>query len=117
MTLRTAVATVMALAPNERSEAAIFRGRDGVRLAQSEIAELASSWDIEAAPNLRSPRLVPEQHWPDIVRGMVREAPLPALIVAFLVGCWSLEGSRASACRAATNHRRKATGWLVLIRL
>jgi hypothetical protein len=35
---------------------------------------------------IRSPRLVPDQHWPDIVRGMVREAPLPALMVAFLVG-------------------------------
>ncbi|SCB53213.1 hypothetical protein GA0061098_1018179 [Bradyrhizobium shewense] len=86
MTLRTAIATLTALAPRERSEAAIFRVRDGVRLAQSEIAELASHWDIEPAPNVRSPRLVPEQHWPDIVRGMVREAPLPALMVAFLVG-------------------------------
>ena len=50
------------------------------------IAENRANWRslpaalIEAAPNLRSPRLVPEQHWPDIVRGMVREAPLPALI-------------------------------------
>lgn len=35
---------------------------------------------------VRSPRLVPEQHWPDIVRSMVREAPLPSLMVAFLVG-------------------------------
>ncbi|UPJ60585.1 hypothetical protein [Bradyrhizobium sp. 192] len=86
MTLRTSVATVMAIAPNERGGGGDLRVRGGVRLAQSEIAELASSWDIEAAPNLRSPRLVPEQHWPDIVRGMVREAPLPALIVAFLVG-------------------------------
>ncbi|KYG21452.1 hypothetical protein SE92_15270 [Bradyrhizobium sp. AT1] len=86
MTLRTAVATLMQLAPRERSEAAIFRVRDGVRLAQSEIAELASSWDIAPAPKVRSPGLVPEQHWPDVVRGMVREAPLPALMVAFLVG-------------------------------
>ncbi|MBB4398832.1 hypothetical protein [Bradyrhizobium sp. ERR14] len=86
MTLRTAIATLTALAPHERSEAAIYRVRDGVRLAQSEIAELASSWDIESAPTVRSPRLVPEQHWPDVVRGMVREAPLPALMVAFLVG-------------------------------
>ncbi|WP_375161505.1 hypothetical protein [Bradyrhizobium sp. RDT46] len=86
MTLRTAVATLMQLAPRERAEAAIFRVRDGVRLAQSEVAELASHWGIEAAPNVRSPRLVPEQHWPDMVRGMVREAPLPALMVAFLVG-------------------------------
>lgn len=86
MTLRTAVETLMLLAPRERSEAAIFRVRDGVRLAQSEIAELASSWGIEPAPMVRSPKLVPEQQWPDIVRGMVREAPLPALTVAFLVG-------------------------------
>ncbi|PIT00953.1 hypothetical protein TSA1_09390 [Bradyrhizobium nitroreducens] len=86
MTLRTAVATLMQLAPRERSESAIFRVRDGVRLASSEVAELASHWGIEPAPKVRSPRLVPEQHWPDIVRGMVREAPLPALLVAFLVG-------------------------------
>ncbi|TFV42623.1 hypothetical protein E4K66_01085 [Bradyrhizobium frederickii] len=86
MTLRTAVATLMQLAPRERAEAAIFRVRDGVRLAESEVAELASHWGIELAPKVRSPRLVPEQHWPDMVRGMVREAPLPALMVAFLVG-------------------------------
>ncbi|RTE89593.1 hypothetical protein [Bradyrhizobium sp. LVM 105] len=86
MTLRTAVATLMQLAPRERAEAAIFRVRDGVRLAESEVAELASNWGIEPAPKVRSPRLVPEQHWPDMVRGMVREAPLPALMVAFLVG-------------------------------
>ncbi|WP_407184795.1 hypothetical protein [Bradyrhizobium centrosematis] len=86
MTLRTAVATLMQLAPHERSEAAIFRVRDGVRLAQSEVAELASHWGIDPTPNVRSPRLVPDQHWPDIVRGMVREAPLPSLMVAFLVG-------------------------------
>ena len=86
MTLRTAVETLTRLAPHERSEAAIFRVRDGVRLAQSEIAELASTWGIEPAPKVRSPKLVPEQQWPDIVRGMVREAPLPALMVAFLVG-------------------------------
>ncbi|MBR0926265.1 hypothetical protein JQ561_06560 [Bradyrhizobium diazoefficiens] len=86
MTLRTAVATLMQLAPRERSEAAIFRVRDGVRLAESEVAELATSWGIAPAPTVRSPRLVPEQHWPDIVRGMVREAPLPALMVAFLAG-------------------------------
>lgn len=86
MTLRTAVETLMRLAPRERWEAAVFRVRDDVRLAQSEIAELASSWGIEPAPNVRSPRPAPEQHWPDIVRGMVREAPLPSLMVAFLVG-------------------------------
>lgn len=86
MTLRTAVETLMLLAPRERSEAAIFRVRDGVRLAQSEIAELVSQWGIGPALNVRSPKLAPDQHWQDIVRSMVREAPLPALMVAFLVG-------------------------------
>jgi hypothetical protein len=86
MTLRTAVATLMALAPRDRSEAAIFRVRDGVRLAQSEIADLASEWGMAPLAEVRSPKLVPDQHWPEIVRGMVREAPLPALMVAFLVG-------------------------------
>ncbi|KRQ05610.1 hypothetical protein ACNJX9_29670 [Bradyrhizobium sp. DASA03076] len=86
MTLRTAVATVMLLAPRERAEAAIFRVRDGVRLASSEIAELASQWGIAPTARIRSPGLVPEQHWSDIVRGMVREAPLPSLMVAFLLG-------------------------------
>lgn len=86
MTLRTAIATLMRLAPRERSEAAIFRVRDDVRLAQSEIAELASNWGMTPMAEVRSPSLVPEQHWPDLVRGMVREAPLPSLMVAFLVG-------------------------------
>lgn len=86
MTLRTAVSTVMLLSPRERAEAAIFRVRDGVRLAASEISELAADWGIAPAAEVRSPGLVPEQHWPEIVRGMVREAPLPALMVAFLVG-------------------------------
>jgi hypothetical protein len=86
MTLRTAIATLMALAPRDLSEAAIFRVRDGVRLASSEIAELASDWGIAPTAEIRSPNLVPEQHWQDVVRGMVREAPLPALMVAFLVG-------------------------------
>jgi hypothetical protein len=86
MTLRTAIATVMLLAPRERAEAAIFRVRDGVRLASSEIAELASEWRIPPAAESRSPRLAPDQHWPEIVRGMVREAPLPSLLVAFLLG-------------------------------
>lgn len=86
MTLRTAVATLMRLAPRERAEAAIFRVRDDVRLAQSEIAELASNWGMTPMAEVRSPSLVPEQHWPDLVRGMVREAPLPSLMVAFLVG-------------------------------
>lgn len=86
MTLRTAIATLMALAPRERSEAAIYRVRDGSRLAASEVTELASSWGMTPMAEIRSPRLVPDPHWPDIVRGMVREAPLPSLLVAFLVG-------------------------------
>lgn len=86
MTLRTAIATLMALAPRERSEAAIFRIRDGSRLASSEVAELASDWGMTPMADVRSPRLVPDSHWTDIVRGMVREAPLPSLMVAFLVG-------------------------------
>ncbi|QPF90017.1 hypothetical protein [Bradyrhizobium commune] len=86
MTLRTAIATLMALAPRERAEAAIFRVRDGARIARREIADLASDWGMTPMAEVRSPRLVPEQHWQDIVRGMVREAPLPSLVVAFLVG-------------------------------
>ena len=35
MTLRTAIGTVMLLAPRERADAAIFRIRDGVRLARA----------------------------------------------------------------------------------
>ena len=34
MTLRTAITTVMLLAPRERADAAIFRVRDGVRLGR-----------------------------------------------------------------------------------
>jgi hypothetical protein len=86
MTLRTAITTVMLLAARERAEAAIFRIRDSVRLAKSEIADLASEWGIAPAAEIRSPKLVPDPHWPDIVRGMVREAPLPSLMVAFLLG-------------------------------
>jgi len=86
MTLRTAITTVMLLAPGERAEATIFRVRDGVRLAASEIAELASEWGIAPVAEVRSPRLAPDQHWSDIVRGMVREAPLPSLMVAFMLG-------------------------------
>ncbi|MGY4626390.1 hypothetical protein [Bradyrhizobium sp. USDA 4486] len=86
MTLRSAIATLMALGERERSDAAIFRIRDGSRLASSEIAELASDWGMTPMAEVRSPRLAPDQHWTDIVRGMVREAPLPSLMVAFLVG-------------------------------
>jgi hypothetical protein len=76
----------MALGERERASAAIFRVRDGTRLAGSEIAELASDWSIEPPAEIRSPPLVPDKHWADIVRGMVREAPLPSLLVAFLLG-------------------------------
>lgn len=86
MTLRTAIATVIPLAPRQRAEAAIFRVRDGSQLATSEIAELASEWGIAPTPEVKSPKLVPDPHWTDIVRSMVREAPLPSLMVAFLVG-------------------------------
>lgn len=86
MTLRTAIATLMALAPRERTEAAIYRVRDGSRLASSEVTELASEWGMTPMADVRSPRLVPDSHWTDIVRGMVREAPLPSLLLAFLLG-------------------------------
>lgn len=86
MTLRTAVTTLMLLAPAERSGTAIFRVRDDVRLAESEIAELASHWSIEPATATRSRRPPPDQHWTGIVRGMVREAPLPSLMLAFMLG-------------------------------
>lgn len=86
MTLRTAIATLMALAPRERTEAAIYRVRDGSRLASSEVTELASEWGMTPVADVRSPRLVPDSHWTDIVRGMVREAPLPSLLLAFLLG-------------------------------
>ena len=86
MTLRTAVATVMALAPRDRSNTAVFRIRDGARLASREIADLASDWGIESTGEIRSPVRDTDRHWREIVRGMVREAPLPALMVAFLAG-------------------------------
>ena len=47
MTLRTAIATWMALAPRDRSETSVFRIRDGERLASGEIADLAADWGIE----------------------------------------------------------------------
>jgi hypothetical protein len=86
MTLRTAIATLMALAPRDRSNTAVFRIRDGARFASSEIAELASDWGIAPTGEIRPPARDPDRHWPHIVRGMVREAPLPALMLAFLVG-------------------------------
>ena len=81
MTLRTAISTLMALAPRERVDAAIFRVRDASRLTSREIRSLASDWGIAPATKAGI-----GQHWPDIVRGMVREAPLPSLMLAFLVG-------------------------------
>lgn len=86
MTLRTAIATLMALAPHDRSNTAVFRIRDGARLASREIADLASDWGIGSTGDIRFPAGNSDQHWPAIVRGMVREAPLPALLVAFLLG-------------------------------
>lgn len=86
MTLRSAIATLMVLSPNERADAAVYRVRDGSRLASSEIAELAADWGISPAGGARPPKRMPEQHWQNIVRGMVREAPLPSLLVAFLMG-------------------------------
>jgi len=81
MTLRTAIATLVALAPRDRAGAAIFRVRDGSRLAPREIRTLASEWGI--AP---SNAVDANQHWPDVIRAMVREAPLPSLLVALLLG-------------------------------
>ena len=86
MTLRTAITTLMLLASGERSDSAIFRVRDGERLAESEIAELASAWGVTPAADVRAPRPAPDRHWPKIVRGMVRGAPLPALMIAFMLG-------------------------------
>ncbi|WP_426610692.1 hypothetical protein [Bradyrhizobium sp. McL0616] len=86
MTLRTAIATVMALAPRDRSNTAVFRIRDGAKLASREIADLASDWGIESTGEIRSPPRDPDRHWSETVRGMVREAPLPALMIAFLAG-------------------------------
>ena len=62
MTLRTAVTTLMLLAPHDRAQAAIHRVRDDVRLAQSEIAGLASHWGIEPSGDLRSPRPARDRH-------------------------------------------------------
>jgi hypothetical protein len=80
MTLRTAIATLMTLAPRDRSDAAVFRIRDGERFAPREIADLASILGIASADHAADP------HWADVVRRMVREAPLPSLLVAFLLG-------------------------------
>jgi hypothetical protein len=80
MTLRTAIATLMTFAPRDRADATVFRIRDGERLAPREIADLASAWGIVPVGHVADP------HWADILRGMVREAPLPSLLVAFLLG-------------------------------
>ena len=81
MTLRTAIATLMALAPRDRAGAAIFRIRDASRLTSREIRALASDWGIAPAREAGI-----DQHWPDLIRAMVREAPLPSLMVALLLG-------------------------------
>lgn len=86
MTLRTAVTTVMALAPRDRAITALVRVRDGVRLASGEIAELASEWGVEHTGAYSPSRRAANRDWPTIVRGMVRDAPLPALLIAFLAG-------------------------------
>jgi hypothetical protein len=90
MTLRTAVTTLMLLAPADRAATSIFRIRDGERLSSSEVSELAASWGITPTGGLRSPageaRRTADPNWRTIVRGMVREAPLPALMVAFMLG-------------------------------
>ena len=86
MTLRTAITTLMLLAPADRAATSIFRVRDGERLASSEISELASDWGITPTGSLRAPRPAQRPGWRNIVRGMVREAQLPALMVAFMLG-------------------------------
>lgn len=53
---------------------------------RKKIHRLASDWGMTPMAAIKSPRLAPEPHWQDIVRGMVREAPLPSLMVAVLVG-------------------------------
>ena len=82
MTLRTAIATLMAQPAERRSDAAIFRVRDASRFTPGEIAALASDWGIRPVGDSRREA----RPWTDIVRGMVREAPLSSLMVAFLLG-------------------------------
>jgi hypothetical protein len=82
MTLRTAIATLMTLPARDRSDATVFRVRDASRIAPREITALAAEWGIwPSGDNSRDQR-----PWTEIVRGMVREAPLPSLLVAFLLG-------------------------------
>ncbi len=83
MTLRTAIATLMSLPAGDRSEATVFRVRDASRIAPREIKALAAEWGIWPTDENRGDG---ERPWTEIVRGMVREAPLPSLLVAFLVG-------------------------------
>ena len=76
MTLRTAIATLMAVPARDRADAVVFRVRDGSRLASREIAELASDWGIAPtgeikSGELRSPARDPDRHWREIIRGMV----------------------------------------------
>jgi hypothetical protein len=81
MTLRTAIATLMTLPARDRSEALVFRVRDASQITAREINALAAEWGIWPAGEIGNQR-----PWTDVVRGMVREAPLPSLMVAFLVG-------------------------------
>lgn len=81
MTLRTAIATLMTLPARDRSDATVFRVRDASRIAPREINALAAEWGIWPTGDSRDQR-----PWTEIVRGMVREAPLPSLLVAVLLG-------------------------------
>jgi hypothetical protein len=86
MTLRSAIATLMALPLPDRAAAIIFRIRDTSTLTPHEIAELASDWGIAPTLEISAPTPNADRDWQGIVRGMVREAPLPSLMIAFLVG-------------------------------
>jgi hypothetical protein len=81
MTLRTAIEAVMTLPARDRSDATVFRVRDASQIAPREINALAAEWGIWPAGETGVQR-----PWTEIVRGMVREAPLPSLMVAFLLG-------------------------------
>jgi hypothetical protein len=82
MTLRTAVTTLMTLPARDRSDATVFRIRDASKIAPREINALASEWGIQPTGDVGRD----ERPWTEIVRGMVREAPLPSLMVAFMAG-------------------------------
>mgnify|MGYP002652443245 CR=1 FL=1 len=88
MTLRTAITTLMLLPPRERTDAAIFRVRDGVRLAQSEIAELASNWGIAptAVAMLADHLMDPQGRALHRVQLEIRPDNAPSLAVAAKLG-------------------------------